>query len=927
MSMPLRFAALSGLICLFQTCSLFAQVKLPKPPDQYDVELRYSIKADRIQRFKQFDEMTTYLGKLGFNQTETDESDTDAENPSANRMAGKIPSDTARKILGERHIQSLILTPSGYKYPENPSDRVKVLLELEKGFASRSQQQFFEQVRTLLTERLGYSDGISYDHRNHTILRGTIATGSIPSLLLDLRTLPTGWFFAEIPFSELPEPLRNVLPIRLVEVTPEPEGVPSVGPLPKTGLLNDPLALAKMPLDLQALIASQPEREKLRLEVFLSEAPSELRGNDWQAAFAQIASGLKIEGRLGQICTVSVARADDALRLAQAPFITAIRLPRYATPSPAVNNEKPKEKSKDPEPKVQFPRIILVVDKIDALKESKLDQLHLLNKKGFGIRVVIVDADFAGYRSMIGKGLNEKTKLIDWTADRNESLEPEPFATPEGKLGHGTHCALAAALAAPEAELILVRIDPGAPYQVQNTIRFISGEVFEPEAFKIRQLELDDDLQSLKARTKQVLEDFRKAHDNFDDTPEARKARLDSQAAVKDLDVMETALIARLQRLRRLEINVNGLKGADMVICPLVWNSGHALDGNGYLSQVIDDKLTLPLPLSSRRRLSQPVPKNILWFNAAGDTRGQTWMGHFQDRDGNGIMEFATAQDSIRPEKWTRELNFFAFESLNRDLSPELPANARVRVTLQWREPHDPELNEAEYREPNASFRMALLRQRDPEGKNVPSDELELAARSDGPAIRLEKQPQFGIYEKVVEVNLTTGGRYALRLDGVPPQFTRPRGIPSLPGNEILFDLKPRIFVEVLDAETREKGRVVFQDYQTLLGGVGMPADARSVFTVGAATLDRKPQPFSAVGGGPGMEMIQKPDLWAFDELPIPQGPAKGTSLSSSFAGGIAASFLSAEVSRLNFLDSIGLKRRQILEVNDKWFSERFKKK
>ena len=42
----------------------------------------------------------------------------------------------------------------------------------------------------------------------------------------------------------------------------------------------------------------------------------------------------------------------------------------------------------------------------------------------------------------------------------NSDFLPDPQTGDDKAIGHGTHCALAAALAAPEAELTLVRIDP-----------------------------------------------------------------------------------------------------------------------------------------------------------------------------------------------------------------------------------------------------------------------------------------------------------------------------------------------------------------------------------------------------------------------------------------------------------------------------------
>src|SRR5436190_23248360 len=85
-------------------------------------------------------------------------------------------------------------------------------------------------------------------------------------------------------------------------------------------------------------------------------------------------------------------------------------------------------------------------------------------------------------------------------------------------------------------------------------------------------------------------------------------------------------------------------------------------------------------------------------------------------------------------------------------------------------------------------------------------------------------------------------------LEGLSPTGLRPLGATSLPALEKKADLRPRIFVEVMDGAARGQGRVVFVDYPTEIGVIGLPADARNVISVGAATLQNRPQPYSAFG-------------------------------------------------------------------------------
>ena len=56
-------------------------------------------------------------------------------------------------------------------------------------------------------------------------------------------------------------------------------------------------------------------------------------------------------------------------------------------------------------------------------------------------------------------------------------------------IGHGTQCALAAQLAAPEAEIVLVRIEAADPYQMVEAVQYFRGNYIS-EALKRRGDEL-----------------------------------------------------------------------------------------------------------------------------------------------------------------------------------------------------------------------------------------------------------------------------------------------------------------------------------------------------------------------------------------------------------------------------------------------------
>src|SRR5207253_10892926 len=145
--------------------------------------------------------------------------------------------------------------------------------------------------------------------------------------------------------------------------------------------------------------------------------------------------------------------------------------------------------------------------------------------------------------------------------------------------------------------------------------------------------------------------------------------------------------------------------------------------------------------------------RSAWWLQAAGETNHQAWAGLFHDSDGNGIMEFAPAGTPLKPGRWTPELNFLAWQPAAGMLTPELP-ETKLRISIQWREPHDPSFwqqGEDLYREPLADLRLLVLRQRDPAGSKLPADDMEIVARSDGVAQRLDNQPSSAAYEQVVE--------------------------------------------------------------------------------------------------------------------------------------------------------------------------------
>ena len=225
---------------------------------------------------------------------------------------------------------------------------------------------------------------------------------------------------------------------------------------------------------------------------------------------------------------------------------------------------------------------------------------------------------------------------------------------------------------------------------------------------------------------------------------------------------------------------------------------------------------------------------------------------------------------------------------------------------------HSPEFfrqTDDPYLVPLASVRLVLLRQRDPKGEKLFGDDMEVVAVSSGLPQRLEARPTFAIYEQALEYTVEPTGRYALRVEGYVPPTTRPPGALCIEKAEQSWEMRPRIFLDVVGDDFRRQGRAVFIDYPTDLGTLGMPADSNSVLTVGSADLaTHSPEVDSASGPAWNLELQKKPDLWAYDGIrlfPDGGGECIGTSRAAGFAAGLIAAAFSAGTDRIYFLKAM----------------------
>ncbi len=290
-----------------------------------------------------------------------------------------------------------------------------------------------------------------------------LASPSAPELLaLLLRRLPPAVM------ADLPLLLRTDSPVRVTEVQP---GLP----LPRAWKEPPPPAreLEKLTPEVRDLVAAADKDTARHLEVILWLSPDD-SDRSWRQELTEAVPGLIVQGRVGPLIAVRMAPA-QAPALAAVPTVSTIRLPRSGQPRML---GAPADK----------------LDAAQALRVSGLARLHEAKLKGKGVRLAVIDGDFRGWQPLVGKTLPAKTRLLDLTAETNPRLLPDPSPAGAG-IGHGTAMAQAAAVAAPEAELLLIRIGPAAPYQLLTVARALSGQ--PPRSLNLAQR--GDDLDTMRA--------------------------------------------------------------------------------------------------------------------------------------------------------------------------------------------------------------------------------------------------------------------------------------------------------------------------------------------------------------------------------------------------------------------------------------------
>lgn len=845
-----------------------AQVKYPPRPDRVQLDLRYRIPSERAARVKEFRELEAGLARLGFERTRVPDDETDFIDPLAERFSGTIPSKNVLAVLDDPRIKSIQFRPTEFKLPDDPAARVGVRVGIPSGFPPVEQRLLHGQVVAHLG-RLGFRQADGYDHAGYTLLRGDFPVGNLSRLLKDVRQEPAGWFASDTPASELPVPLRTVLPVRWVEVLTTGELTPFAPPaLPANRAAFAPAvrtvladaAAAARPLRVE-VVYDRP-RESAELEALRSRLLSAyVRSVVNPATMATEPVPATLEGAAGNVLTIDFPAAADVERFAVEPGVVFVRLPR-----PAVTTVGSAD---GPSPTAA-----------QVLGATRLDQLHAKGYRGQGVRVVVIAPEFIGLvDGKLAAGDKEPVPVIDLTAEFSRDFSPAPA---NQRLVGGTAAARAVRLAAPDAKLVLVRVDPAAYFQVLAVARLVRGDVNYSEAMQSRLAELSARTADLKRRNLEAIEEFRLADADTSGTDRARGRLLRARTALDQVQAQEQQDAVAIARALALQTASKSLAGADVVVNTLVWEGGFPNDGLSELSRVLDAEFAGEAAVAPRTRsATRPKPpRRPLWVQAASPSAGSVWAGPSLDLDENAALEFADPGKPRPAGEWTRELNFLGLRAADGTLNRDLPAGAVVRLTAQWRETHDATAYGSE--ESIFPLTIRVFRQLDPEGKVRASDELREVARTVGGPYRLLAAPGYGVYEQVIEVPIAEAGRYAVRIDGREVYDVR------LPALRRRIEITPRVAAEWAGA-TPPAGRPVWVSYADRNVGVGVPGDAKSAITVAASERPFGDVPAGLTGAGPGLPLLTKPDLVANGSFG--GGPA-GSGVAAGFVGGLLAALV-----------------------------------
>jgi len=752
------------LVCvsLFSALGLlaFAQAQPPPAPatgPTYQVRLRFKIEADLQQRYANYKEMLSRLQAVGFVAAPG----RPREELYGDSLAGTLPASGISALRRERFLKTAVLVPTGYALPTDAEKTVLVRFDL--AITGPDRQRELASLARQQLKGLGLIENTGYDTQGHTRILGRLPVAALDVLLKDSMEVAIPSSFKTTTVTAAKAPLVR-LAIVIAETAPPPPDVALPSPPPPGKEYLD-----KISPDLKAFLAKVPEADlEKHFHVELV-----LRGNqlsDSYRAQLQRSDAMFItEGNFGPIVTGMTSPARLTI-LAQQPEISTIRLP-----------QAPLGFIKSQESGVEF--IPLGRDLGTAPTITPV-AFHPTAPK----RLIIVGDDFRGYQSSIGSGLPKNTRFIDATAELTPDLLPQPGLDAAGK-GMSTTLAIDFLRANPHSDVVLVRINPTSPYQIQQIGEAILGHVWSSPAFLTRKEEWNEAGSRIESEKLELRVQRRRIQGDFNLDPASVAKREEYRKQQVALDAADKAHFAHGLRFAAFTNAMQMLKGAGTVCVALQWNPGYA---------------DLPGSAPHLRFVSTEALRSASWHQAVANRPGQVWTGLFRDFDGDKIMEFTTNQHVGRPD-----LAFVSWRSFGATSASEqvLPENAVVEVILNWFEVHAAATDDNDvYRKPMADLHINVLRQLDPSGKTLPLDDFQVVARTPYLPDRVENGPRGCHYQSIVRFTVPAGGgRYALQVTGAVPTSTGT----ARSGEQA--EIHPKISLNVVDPVKRAAGRVVFE--------------------------------------------------------------------------------------------------------------------
>jgi hypothetical protein len=857
----------------------------PPAPEQYGVTVRYLIQAARNERLRRFFRMMEDLRLAGFVRSADDfPSEVEPEDPKATRLRGDITARAIPRVLNQPDVQALLLYPQGKPLPGKETP-VRINLRLAGNLPLLKQRNLHGEARQALAV-LGFAEAVGYDHQGYTRILGQAPAGQLTVLLDDLRRQPAAWsllpksllgdlrkepggtdvvdrvidqwasnpagkklvnahvllwqafpaataYMRTLPLSVTEEPIgllevqtrhfarhpesaellgklfdevrkdaaapelmdtllttiegagltsglpilfRAAPPVRIIEAQPE-WPLPTI-PVPPPEI---PKGLEKFSPEFRAVFTNPDEAMKARRFDVLLTDPLPERERTWTDRYAHLP--VTIEGRLGSIVTVYGAPA-VAEQIVALPGVMNVRLPVKA-------NE-----ARDPTMEL----------KCDGSCPGKPSLMRQYVDAGRFRQVVLIGADFRDWESYKGQGLPAATRMLDLTRERNRNLQPDPFPGDPKETGLATKAALALVRMAGTTELVLVRVDPEAAYQVDYVARLTNGDPDVSLTMLARLRDLGGERRELEARGQALLEERTRVLTDF--RPESEKLREEYRKHQAEFDRDRQEFDAREKRYLAHESLTDAVRRMRVVWNTLTWDEGYPLFGTGTISRFLDDG-----------------PFRGVWLQSRGPSPCRVWYDMWRDEDRSGSLDLLPAAEPLPPGRWSPDLGFLTWAPERGEVLPDLPADAVVRLVVQWREVHDADLVRLGvdfYKEPLARVALQVFQQLDPKGEKRPADDLALIVQSSGTPVRVLNSPRFAVYEQAVEFKVPQAGRYLVRIEGTPPESIRPRGLPTIPAAREVGEMHPRVVVRTLTGG----GTVLLENATPARPAPPMPADS-----------------------------------------------------------------------------------------------------